>query len=79
MSKPWEYEDIVHLPHHVSDKHPHMSMADRAAQFSPFAALTGYSAAIADAALRSRQQVEASEKGITEEELFLQEQAGQKE
>ena len=36
------YEDILHLPHHVSAERPHMSMLDRAAQFSPFAALVGY-------------------------------------
>lgn len=36
------YKDIIHLPHHRSDKHPHMSSYDRAAQFSPFAALTGF-------------------------------------
>ena len=36
------YEDILHLPHHVSTERPHMSMLDRAAQFSPFAALVGY-------------------------------------
>lgn len=40
------YEDIINLPHHVSKKRPQMSMMDRAAQFSPFAALTGYDAAI---------------------------------
>ena len=36
------YADILHLPHHVSEKRPHMSLHDRAAQFSPFAALVGY-------------------------------------
>ncbi len=36
------YGDIIDLPYHKSDKHPHMSLYDRAAQFSPFAALTGY-------------------------------------
>lgn len=36
------YEDMLHLPHHVSQKHPQMTMQERAAQFSPFAALTGY-------------------------------------
>ena len=38
----YPYEDILHLPHHVSAERPHMSMHDRAAQFSPFAALVGY-------------------------------------
>ena len=40
--QPHPYEDILHLPHHVSKERPHMSMLDRAAQFSPFAALVGY-------------------------------------
>lgn len=46
----WEYDDIVELPHHVSSTRPQMSMQDRAAQFSPFAALTGYDAAISETA-----------------------------
>ena len=41
-----DYSDIINLPHHVSHKHNHMSMSERAAQFSPFAALTGYEEAI---------------------------------
>ncbi len=36
------YDDIINLPHHVSKKHPRLSMEQRAAQFAPFAALTGY-------------------------------------
>ena len=36
------FEDIIHLPHHVSATRPRMTMYERAAQFSPFAALTGY-------------------------------------
>ena len=44
------YEDILHLPHHVSTERPHMSMLDRAAQFSPFAALVGYEDIIDEAA-----------------------------
>lgn len=40
------YDDIINLPHHVSAKHPHMAPIDRAAQFSPFAALTGHEEAI---------------------------------
>lgn len=42
------YDDIIDLPHPMSQKHPRMSMHDRAAQFSPFAALTGHVAAIAE-------------------------------
>ena len=38
------YDDIIHLPHHVSQNHPQMPLRDRAAQFAPFAALTGYEA-----------------------------------
>ncbi|MBR5869324.1 MAG: hypothetical protein IKZ21_07735, partial [Clostridia bacterium] len=40
------YEDIIHLSHHVSQTRPPMSMEERAAQFSPFSALTGYEEAI---------------------------------
>jgi len=42
------YDDIINLPHHVSKRHPQMSMLNRAAQFAPFAALTGYEAAISE-------------------------------
>ena len=44
------YDDIIDLPHHVSDKRQHMSQRDRAAQFSPFAALTGYEDAVSETA-----------------------------
>ncbi len=37
-----KYDDIINLPHHVSKKHPQMSIYARAGQFAPFAALTGY-------------------------------------
>jgi hypothetical protein len=40
------YDDIIDMPHHESKTHPRMPMRDRAAQFAPFAALTGYSEAI---------------------------------
>ena len=45
-----DYDDIINLPHHVSKRHPQMSMWNRAAQFAPFAALTGYEDAIKDTA-----------------------------
>ena len=41
-----QYEDIINLPHPVSRKHAQMSMEERAAQFAPFAALTGHGEAI---------------------------------
>ncbi len=44
------YDDIIYLPHHVSKRHPQMSMWNRAAQFAPFAALTGYEDAIQESA-----------------------------
>ena len=46
----WPYEDIVDLPHHVSARHTPMPIAKRAAQFAPFAALTGYEDALAETA-----------------------------
>ena len=49
-SRQTSYEDIIELPHHVSSRHPQMSMLDRAAQFSPFAALTGYGDAVREKA-----------------------------
>ena len=51
------YDDIINLPHHVSSKHPRMSMYNRAAQFSPFAALTGYEKAIEEARKKQEEAV----------------------
>lgn len=48
--QPGPYDDIIDLPHHRSSRHPPMSMEQRAAQFSPFAALAGHTEAIRDAA-----------------------------
>ena len=55
------YDDIIHLPHHVSAVHPHMAIIDRAAQFSPFAALTGYDAAVRETARLTDERVELDE------------------
>ena len=52
-----DYSDIIHLPHHVSKTHPQMSMHDRAAQFSPFAALTGYDSAILETARLTKEKI----------------------
>jgi hypothetical protein len=56
-----EYDDIIHLPHHVSASRPHMTAIDRAAQFSPFAALTGYGAAIKETARLTDERIEPDE------------------
>ena len=62
----WPYEDIVNLPHHVSKKHPAMSLEQRAAQFAPFAALTGYDAAIAETARRTDEMISLSDTALEE-------------
>lgn len=51
-----EYRDIIDLPHHVSSKHPQMSRLGRAAQFAPFAALTGYDDLIRESARETEMQ-----------------------
>ena len=55
------YDDILYLPHHRSEKHPPMSMRDRAAQFSPFAALTGFDGVIAETGRITDRKIELSE------------------
>ena len=52
------YEDIINLPHHVSKTRPQMPMSDRAAQFAPFAALTGYDAAIKETGRLTVERIE---------------------
>jgi len=61
------YDDIIELPHHVSDRHPQMPLSDRAAQFSPFAALTGYDAAVEETARWTEEKRELTE----EQKLIL--------
>ena len=55
------YDDIIDLPHHISETHPPMSRADRAAQFSTFAALTGYDAAVRETARVTERRIELDE------------------
>ena len=56
-----DYSDIINLPHHVSKNHPQMSREARAAQFAPFAALTGYDDVIHETARLTDEQVELEE------------------
>ena len=58
------YDDIIHLPHHVSTVHPHMSLYDRAAQFAPFKALTGYEDDVAETARLTDERMELDEERI---------------
>ena len=56
-----KYDDIINMPHPVSKKHPPMSPLDRAAQFSPFAALTGHNEAIKETARITDERIELDE------------------
>ena len=77
-----KYDDIIDLPHPTSKKHPRMSRQNRAAQFSPFAALTGYDVAIRETARITEDRRELSDDAAVELNykisLLQQEQAGVK-
>lgn len=60
------YIDIINLPRHISQKHPHMSIHDRAAQFAPFAALTGHGEAISETARTVDSRIVLGEDAATE-------------
>jgi len=57
-----KYDDIINMPHHVSTKHPQMAIEDRAAQFAPFAALSGYDEAIKSAANSHEKAITTADK-----------------
>ena len=57
-----DYRDNIDLPHHTSSKHPRMPEEMRAAQFAPFAALTGYDDVIEETALRRLAEVKARDR-----------------
>ena len=59
------YENIINLPHHVSKTRPQMPMSDRAAQFAPFAALTGYDSAIKESGRLADEKIELDEEALT--------------
>ena len=58
------YNEIINLPHHVSKTRPQMPMSDRAAQFAPFAALTGYDAAIKETGRLTDEKIEMDEEAL---------------
>ena len=61
-----KYEEIMKHPHHVSKTRPQMPMSDRAAQFAPFAALTGYDSAIKETGRLTGERVELDEEALTD-------------
>lgn len=67
------YADIIHLPHHKAANRLHMSMYDRAAQFSPFAALSGFDGVIAETGRLTERKIELSkhEKVLLDQKLTL--------
>lgn len=67
-----KYDDIINLPHHVSKTRPQMSMHDRAAQFSPFAALTGYDDTVKETARLTNRKFELTEEEIKDLNLKVQ-------
>ena len=73
MSDGHRYDDIINLPHPVSSVHPQMPLMDRAAQFSPFAALTGHEAAIRETERLTDEWVELDEdrKELLDEKLQM--------
>ena len=68
-----QYDDIINLPHPVSAKHPQMPMMNRAAQFAPFSALTGYDLAIKEARRLTNRKVELdeNEKSVLDQKLQI--------
>ena len=58
------YNEIINLPHHVSKTRPQMPMSDRAAQFAPFAALTGYDSAIKETGRLTDERIELDEEAL---------------
>ena len=68
-----KYDDIINLTHHISKKHPRMSLEARSAQFAPFAALTGYDEVIKETARLTNKRIEINEemKAILDEKLLM--------
>ena len=60
----YKYDDIINLPHPTSTRHPRMPLKDRAAQFAPFAALTGHEAAIKETARLTDEKEILSEEAV---------------
>ena len=73
LEKSDKYNDIINLPHHVSEKHARMTIEERSAQFAPFSALTGYDDVIKETARETNNRIEINEeqKTILNKKLLL--------
>ena len=73
LEKSDKYNDIINLPHHVSEKHARMTIEERSAQFAPFSALTGYDDVIKETARETNSRIEINEeqKAILNKKLLL--------
>lgn len=81
LSSTDDYADIINMPHHVSKTRPRMSLYDRAAQFSPFAALTGYDAAIKETARLTDEKIVLDENfrdGLDEKLILIMSKLSEK-
>ena len=67
-----KYKNILTLPHHTSPTRPQMTLSRRAAQFAPFAALTGYDGVIRETARQTEAAVTLDEEEITAIDRCLQ-------
>lgn len=67
-----DYDDIINLPHPVSKRHPQMPLLERAAQFAPFAALTGHGAALAETARLTDSKINLADSERSELDQMLQ-------
>ena len=66
MNDEHKYDDIINLEHHVSTKHPRMSLENRSAQFAPFSALTGYEEAVTEEARVTESRIAIDEEAKIE-------------
>lgn len=81
MSEKFPYEDIIHLPPHISEKHPQPTMTERAARFAPFAAITGYEEMVLEEARVTEERAELDENALTvlnEKLNIIQDSLGEK-
>ena len=61
LEKSDKYDDIINLPHHVSEKHARMTIQERSAQFAPYSALTGYEGQVKETARLTDRKIELDE------------------